>query len=133
MDYYLISTGTGISIYTRPMSNRDQLISSHEEVLNDVTRHFGTENHMSDNQVILLPFACEPNVEKKLLWNQGDYFVYQQLSEREGFSEDLSKQFTPILRVTLRSVEATSNTTWNRSNVQRNVGEVPQARSPFGR
>ena len=54
MDYYLISTGTGISIYTRPMSDAGMNVKASASAS---AAQFHTSNHIANQRTLSLSFG----------------------------------------------------------------------------
>lgn len=107
--------------------DRDALITSHNEVLEDMERHYGRGQVKVSHppQLVALPFPCEDDYEHEIIWNIGDDPLYQYLL---GIGHNQPHQMLPVLRVTLRGLKKKSHTSaWRPGRVVGGIPGVPAA------
>ena len=113
--------------------DRDALITSHNEVLEDIENHYGKGLLKVSHppQMVALPFQCEADFEHEIIWNIGDEPLYQYLL---SIGANQPHQMCPVLRVTLRGIEKLHhNNTWRPGRVVGSGvpgGGVPLAPAP---
>lgn len=109
--------------------DRDALLTSHVETTNVIRRDHPNGVHYSPPQVITLPFACEQEFQKGMIWNEGSVELFQ-FFERTGTPSP--HQYSPVLRITLRSVQKAITEYWNQPTVTRGCRTPPGGRAPGG-
>ena len=109
--------------------NRDALLTSHVETTNVIRRDHPNGVHYSPPQVITLPFACEQEFQKGMIWNEGSVELFQ-FFERTGTPSP--HQYSSVLRITLRSVQKAITEYWNQPTVTRGCRTPPGGRAPPG-
>ena len=58
--------------------DRDTLLAAHQEVVDLIISRHGSREVMSTNpQVIKLPFPCDQDISKQMIWNEGDHLLYE--------------------------------------------------------
>ena len=56
--------------------DRDTLLPAHQEVVDLIISRHGSHKVMSTNpQVIKLPFPCDQDISKQMIWNDGDHLL----------------------------------------------------------
>jgi hypothetical protein len=87
-------------------NTRDAVITSHQDVIDEIKNHHGFDEILSDPPMIVqLPFRVEQRIStRKLMWNRGDNKLYQEMFDAHGVTE-CTHQMMPILRVELVGVD----------------------------
>ena len=102
--------------------DRDALLTSHVETTNVIRRDHPNGVHYSPPQVITLPFACEQEFQKGMIWNEGSVELFQ-FFERTGTPSP--HQYSSVLRITLRSVQKAITEYWNQPTVTQGCHNPP--------
>ena len=95
----------------------DTLLAAHHEVVDIIISHHWSHEVMSSNpQVIKLPFPCEQDISKQMIWNEGGHLLY------EMFRCDLKiqqswHQVHLILCITVKSNKKARNCNWEQMRV----------------
>jgi hypothetical protein len=87
-------------------NTRDAVITSHQDVIDEIKNHHGFDEILSDPPMIVqLPFRVEQRIStRKLMWNRGDNKLYQEMFDAHGVTE-CTHQMMPILRVELVGID----------------------------
>ena len=97
--------------------DRDTLLAAHQEVVDLIISRHGSREVMSKNpQVIKLPFPCDQDISKQMIWNEGDHLLYEMF-RLDPDIEQSWHQMHPILRITLKSNKKAQNRTWDQTKV----------------
>ena len=109
--------------------DRDALLTSHVETTNVIRRDHPNGVHYSPPQVITLPFACEQEFQKGMVWNEGNHQLYAFFV---ATGTPCPHQYSPVLRVTLRSVQKAITEEWNQPTITQGCLTPPGGRAPPG-
>lgn len=97
--------------------DRDTLLAAHHELVDDIISHHGSREVMSTNpQVVKLPFPCDQDISKQMIWNEGDHLLYEMF-RLDPDIEQSWHQMHPILRITLKSNKKAQNRNWDQTKV----------------
>jgi hypothetical protein len=82
--------------------NHDSIIGGHNETVDAIIAEHGTGEIWTEEQEIILPFACDREFNKRLIWHDGDTQLYADFSQDANI-ERAWHQMCPILCVELTS------------------------------
>jgi hypothetical protein len=82
--------------------NHDSIMSGHTETVDAIIAEHGTGEIWTEEQEIILPFSCDKEFNKCLIWHDGDTQFYADFSTDPQI-EGAWHQMCPILRVELTS------------------------------
>ena len=98
------------------VGDRDALYASHHEATNLIAQNHGTDIVYSEEQKIKLPFACDLDFEKYIVWNTGDTLLFNELAENPDIGL-AHHQMMPVLRIELNSVKKRLNRGFGASRI----------------
>lgn len=91
---------------------RDAVMAAHAEAVDLVMEDMGSGVIKSEKpQVVVLPFACDQELTRELIWNEGDDRLFHKLSAHADLAHAWH-QMHCILRVSLKSAQKAKNRKW---------------------